>query len=180
MVPRQPPFPAILIDTRDDFESTEKRKAQPYTFIGYKTVTRALATGDYSLAGYEDRVTVERKTKEDAYKCVGKARKRFEECLGRLGRLQSPCIVIEASLDDFCVPPSYTKIGAAKAAGSYISWAQEYRIQVFWCPSREWAERVTLKWLMAWWRHHLRDTMTAPKSVLKPTTTAPPGTTSTG
>jgi hypothetical protein len=39
------------------------------------------------------------------------------------------------------------------AVGSYISWACLYRIPVFWCDSRDYAERVCLRYLMAYLKH---------------------------
>lgn len=139
-------LPRIVIDTREQL---------PYEFSGYQTVRKKLDTGDYSLTGYEDRVAVERKTKEDAYGCVGASRARFKECLGRLGALYSPCIVIECSIESFAVPPTHTKIHPSQALGSYISWSAHYRIPVFWCPNRDWAEKVTVKFLEAFYRHHV-------------------------
>ncbi|HEY1192336.1 MAG TPA: hypothetical protein VGE74_32230, partial [Gemmata sp.] len=65
-------FPGtILIDTREQ---------QPYTFAGFRadkrdgggplvvdTETVGLSSGDYSLAGYADRIAVERKSLNDLF-----------------------------------------------------------------------------------------------------------------
>ena len=178
MVRRPPPMPTILID------SNEKAHGYQYSFDGFQTQVANLQTGDYSLQGHEERVAVERKTKADWYGCLagrgGENRRRFRDCLGRLSLLDSACIVIECSLDDLALPPAYSTRTGRQSLGAYISWAQEFRIPILPCPSREWAEKAALRWLQAYWRHHLRDTMTAPRSAPKPTTTAPPGTTSTG
>lgn len=134
----------IVIDSREQL---------PYEFKGFSVGTAKLDAGDYSIAGHESKVACERKSKADAYGCVGSGRKRFEAALGRLSVVQSPCIVIEADLADFATPPPYTKINAAQAVGSYISWSQKYRIPVFFCGGRAAAERVVIRWLAAYLRH---------------------------
>lgn len=122
-------------------------------FPGFATKRHALETGDYSLEGHEARVSVERKSKEDAYGCVGASRRRFVECLQRLGNMHSGAIVIECGFDEFAVAPEYTRLHPAQAIGSFISWSQQYRIPIFWCPTREWAERTVVKWLASYLRH---------------------------
>jgi ERCC4-type nuclease len=137
-------IPAIVIDTREQLA---------YGFDGFFTERRKLDTGDYSLVGYENRVAVERKSKADAYGCVGAGRDRFERCLRRLGEIERPAVVIEADLADFAVPPPRTRITAAQAVGSYVSWSCTYRIPIFFCGTRAYSERVTLRWLMAFLKH---------------------------
>jgi ERCC4-type nuclease len=143
--------PAIIVDTRETL---------PYEFKGsrFQTKLRKLDTGDYSLEGHEDRVGVERKTKPDAYGVCGQSRVRFVSCLERLARMDRGVIVIESSLAEFAIPLPYEtkdgrKVTGAQAVGSFISWSCQYRIPVFWCGSREAAERVTIRWLAAYLKH---------------------------
>ena len=147
-----PPLPAIVID------SNEVAHGHNWTFTGFDTQVANLYTGDYSLQGHETQVTVERKTKADWYGCLagprGKGCRRFRDCLGRLALFESPCIVIEAGLDDLAIQPARSSRVAAHSIGAYISWSQEFRIQIIPAPSREWAERCALRWLQAYWRHH--------------------------
>lgn len=138
----------ILIDTREQ---------QPYEFKGYKTEIQGLAYGDYSLEGYTDYITIERKSKADAYGCVGGSRGRFTRCLDRLARIRAPAIVIECSLAEFSQPPPRTRISAKQAVGSFISWSCQYRIPVFWCENRAYAERVTLRFLLSYLKHVAGD-----------------------
>lgn len=134
-------LPTIIIDTREQL---------PYDFTGYQSRVATLGTGDYSLEGYEGQLAVERKSKEDAYSCVGANRKRFVECLERLSCLERSAVVIECDLPDFAIPPARTIINARQAVGSYVAWSCYYRIPVFWCGSREYAERVTVRFLAAY------------------------------
>lgn len=130
----------------------------PYEFQGYATESAGLKCGDYSLAGHEQSVAVERKSKEDAWGCVGGGRERFVRCLQRLASVESPAIIIEANLDDFVVPPPYTRLSSAQGVVAFLSWSQEFRIPVFFCPGRGYGERVTVQWLTAYWRHYSRRT----------------------
>lgn len=138
-------LPRIAIDTRENLR---------YMFDGYESFRTTLATGDYSLEGFEDRLAVERKNHSDAWGCLTDGRKRFERCLERLALLDRAAIVIEASMAEFVVPPPQIKrVNAATAMGSYISWSTKYRIPVFFAENRQWAERVVLRILAAYYKH---------------------------
>ena len=138
-------LPRIIIDTREQ---------APFPLIGYDTKVATLRTGDYSLEGFEDRIAVERKSKSDAYGVVGGGRKRFEACLERMAALERAAIVIERGIEDFDQnPPERTRIDSRMAIGSYISWSCKYRIPVFWCHNRAYAERITVRFLSAYIKH---------------------------
>ena len=135
----------IIVDTREQ---------TPWPLTGFDTRRGTLHAGDYSLEGYENSVAVERKSKEDAWGCVGAGRERFTRCLERLAGLDRACVVIEASLSEFQVRPRYVKrVTPATAVGSYISWSCQYRIPVFWCDNRQYAERVAVRFLGAYIKH---------------------------
>ena len=55
----------VIVDTRE---------TTPYLFQlhGVDIVRLSLAEGDYSAVGYEKLISIERKTKSDAYKSLGK------------------------------------------------------------------------------------------------------------
>jgi ERCC4-type nuclease len=138
-------LPRIAVDTREQTR---------YFFDGYESYRTTLATGDYSLEGFENRLAVERKNHADAWAMLTDSRKRFERCLERMAVLERAAIVIESSLADFCVPPPQVKrVNAATAVGSYLSWSCKYRIPIFWAESRQWGERVTLRFLAAYYKH---------------------------
>jgi len=62
----------IIVDTREQ---------SPYSFATItpppETIRATLKTGDYSLAGYENKITIERKSLIDAFGTFG------EGCMGR-------------------------------------------------------------------------------------------------
>lgn len=82
-----------------------------------------LVTGDYSVAGLEDVVAIERKSASDMLGCIGRDRERFDREIQRL--LGYPCraIVVEAGWQffergDF----GKSKITPAAAVGSLLGW----------------------------------------------------------
>lgn len=81
----------ILIDTREQ---------APYAFQEYDVApeTTALPVGDYSLPGFEDRVSIERKSLDDLVGCLmGDNRDRLERELARGRHYDFFAVVIEAS-----------------------------------------------------------------------------------
>lgn len=58
----------------------DSREQAPYDFATYDVDTEpgTLHTGDYSLAGFEDRVAIERKSLDDLIACLCVGRERFE------------------------------------------------------------------------------------------------------
>jgi hypothetical protein len=85
----------IIIDTREQapFEVTR--------FPNVETERGTLATGDYSLPGFEDCVAIERKSLDDLIACLqGSNRERFERELQRARHYNLFAVVVEASLDD--------------------------------------------------------------------------------
>src|SRR5258708_556746 len=138
-------LPDIAIDNREQLR---------YAFEGYTSYRTTLKTGDYSLRGFTDVLAVERKNKMDAWAMLTGERKRFERCLERLSQLDRAAIVIESSMAEFVIPPPQIKrVNAATAMGSYISWSTKWRIPVFFAENRQWAERVTIRVLAAYYKH---------------------------
>ena len=84
----------IIIDTREQ---------TPFDFGKFEceVVTDTLATGDYSLAGLEDRCAIERKSLDDLLGClIGEGRERFERELVCAAGLECFTVVVEVSMQD--------------------------------------------------------------------------------
>lgn len=132
----------------------DQREQRPLDFLGFATMTKRLPTGDYSMIGFEGRIAVERKSYSDAWGCVAGERARFERCMKRLGALDRAAVVIECSLSEFQVQPSYIqRVTPATAVGSYLSWMVQYRVPVVWCDNREFAARVVVRILASYYKH---------------------------
>ena len=139
-----PPY-VIAVDTREQ---------APFPLLGFASMRKTLKAGDYSIVGYEDKVAVERKSYQDAWGSMSGERARFEKCVKRLAELDRAAIVIECGLTQLTVQPSYIqRTNAASVVGGLISWSCQYRIPVFFSDTREQAERITLRFLAAYFKH---------------------------
>jgi len=132
----------IAIDTREQ---------QPYEFDGAEVVT--LPTGDYSIVGLEDRVTVERKTKTDAYGSLGQGRARFRREFERLTEFDYAVVVVEDTVPGFLHRPSHSKMNPRVAIGSLLAWSVRYRVPVFFAGDRAHGRALTRKLLVMYWKY---------------------------
>ncbi|MBD3335256.1 MAG: hypothetical protein GF355_07040 [Candidatus Eisenbacteria bacterium] len=121
----------------------DSREQRPYRLEPSKVA--ALPTGDYSIAGFEDRIAVERKTKADLYVCIGRERQRFERELERLAGFDFAAIVIECSLPDFLRPPAPSLVHPRAAIGSLLSWAVRHGVHAIFAGDRRHGAAVTKK-----------------------------------
>lgn len=134
--------------------SVDTREQTPLSFPGFATMRKTLPTGDYSMLGFESRIAIERKSKNDAWQCVADGRSRFERCMKRLAALEFAAVVIECSLSEFQVQPSQVqRVTAGTAVGSYLSWMVQYRVPVLWVDNREFAARTVVRLLSSFYKH---------------------------
>lgn len=132
----------------------DTREQNPFEFPGIETQRGTLQAGDYSLLGYEDQVTVERKSYEDAWQCSASESRRFEECVQRMAAMARALIVIEPSLKKYTKKPKHVeRVTAATAVGRYVSWMAKYRVPVVWCENRAYAARITVRFLASYLEH---------------------------
>src|SRR5689334_3715967 len=84
---------AVVVDTREQ---------EPYSFDPERVLAQrgALRAGDYSLAGFENRIAIERKSLDDFVSTVIRDRDRFLRELDRLRDLDAACVVVEGNLSD--------------------------------------------------------------------------------
>lgn len=132
----------IAIDTREQ---------QPYAFTG--AVVKTLPTGDYSIVGYESRVTIERKSKADAYGSLGHNRARFRREVERLAALDFAAIVIEDTMPGFLRRPEHSKMNPRAAICSLLAWSVRYRVPVYFAGDRDHARALTQKLLQMYWKY---------------------------
>jgi DNA excision repair protein ERCC-4 len=132
----------IVIDTRE---------GEPYSFDPRLAgaVRRALAAGDYSLAGLEDQVAVERKTLDDFVSTVIHRRRRFREELRKLSRYRAACVVVEADLLDVLGKRYRSEARPEAVVGSTLSILLDYGVPVAFCGNRQAACHFTQAFLLA-------------------------------
>jgi ERCC4-type nuclease len=85
----------VVIDTRE-----QEGHAWEFNTDHFSPISKKLNTGDYSILGYEDIITVERKTLGDAVSSLIHDWNRFRRCLYRMAGMDHAIVVIEASIED--------------------------------------------------------------------------------
>jgi len=140
---RSRPEITVVVDTREQ---------KPYWFP--RAEVKTLATGDYSILGFEDRISIERKTKSDAYSSLGQGRPRFEREIQRLAEFDYGAIVVETSLPGFLTAPAFSRMKPKSAVNSIISWSVKYGIHLFFAGDRRHGNALTLKLLEKYWLYH--------------------------
>ena len=133
----------------------DSREQCPFRFEGFNAVVTvgALEAGDYSLAGFERRVAIERKSLPDLVACLGVERERFARELARLRGYDCAAVVVEATADDLRAGHFRARLNPEAAWQSVLAFTQRYRIPFIFCDDRSDAERTAFDIL----RHYARD-----------------------
>jgi len=133
----------------------DTREQDGFSFVGFPcTVTPGtLATADYSLVGFTDRIGIERKSMQDLIHCLGPDRERFSRELQRLKAYDSSAVVIEQPQSVLRLGHYRSAMNAESAWQSVIALSMRFRVPFWFCDSRADAEAVTFNFL----RHYARD-----------------------
>ncbi len=128
----------IVVDSREQcpFPFTHERyevQVQPGT----------LSVGDYSLAGLEDKVAVERKSLPDLVACLGRERERFERELMRGAALDAFAVVCEGSWLELARGEYRSQLNPHAACQSVLAFTARYRVPFLFAGSRGAAEYMT-------------------------------------
>lgn len=125
----------ILIDTREKDE---------YTFGDIVTLRQKLDAGDYSIAGLEERVAIERKNLDDFVGTVIYQKERFHNELCALARMDFSAIIVEASLTDIFEHRYKSGVQPVSVIGAAVAIMVEYRVPVIFAGNRQLAAHVTM------------------------------------
>ena len=135
------PKPTLIIDSMEQ---------KPYTFKSFRKwfaaiERRKLAAGDYSIAGLEDRVAVERKSLPDLFGCCSPygSREAFVRACERLSRLDFAAIVIEGSITKVLRAAEYSSMHPNAVLGTIQALGVRWGIQPWFAPTRALAEEIT-------------------------------------
>lgn len=148
---------AVVVDTREPvetaygFEGIRADSRRGYRPLVVPTVRRKLDAGDYSIDGFEDAVSIDRKETSDFLSCVTHVRGRWERCLERLGRLDYGAVVIESELgaivEGLASGRFHSNVAPSSVVGSVIAWSQRFGVAFWFLPGRSAAERMTFRLL---------------------------------
>ena len=148
----------IIVDRREQlpFSFTRDR------YTGVIVEPGTLTTGDYSLHGLTDRVTVERKALDDLVQCLGHDRQRFEAELQRMNALDAACVVIEASWHDLLTKKYKSRLEPHSACMSVLAFSCRYRVPFMFAGNRGGAEYACWGFL----RHYLEHARKRLKAIV--------------
>lgn len=135
----------IVIDTREQL---------PWTFNPGQVVVRraALPAGDYSLAGLEGRVALERKSRGDFVNTVIHDWIRFRKELNRLSGYDVAAVVVEADIGEIYRHEYESKALPASVLGRANGIFLDHGIPVLWWGDRKTAADMAHRFLLLTWR----------------------------
>lgn len=128
----------IVIDTREQ---------KPLLFP-IETVTKTLKTGDYSIEGHENEITIERKTPAELYLTCGAGRARFEKELERMRPFVFRAIVIEGTPTDVSSAGKRSRVTFQTIMLTLLSWQLKYDVHVIFAGNRKMATKITAQLLL--------------------------------
>ena len=129
----------------------DSREQLPYEFETPSEVG-TIPIGDYSICGLEDYISIERKELNDLIGCLTTGRERFQRELHKGKALDYFCLVIEGSLKDIVEHKYRSEMLPKAAIQSLLAFSIRYRLPIFFCENREYAERITESLLQKYYR----------------------------
>ncbi len=132
----------------------DSREQAPYDFRGYdvEVETATLSVGDYSLPGFADRVSIERKSIDDLISCLTQGRDRFERELAKGRAYDFFAVVVEASLADVYQGKYVSNMAPQSALQSLVAFQVRYRVPFVWAGNRAGGEYMTHSFLSKYLR----------------------------
>jgi DNA excision repair protein ERCC-4 len=135
------PKPTLIIDSMEQKAYTFKRFRKWFAEIE----RRKLPVGDYSIAGLEDRIAVERKSLQDLFNCCSPfgPREAFVRACERLSKLDFAALVIEGSITKILRSNEFSGMHPNAVFGTIQALAVRWGIQPWFAPTRALAEEIT-------------------------------------
>ena len=142
------PF-TVIVDTREqqpyrfaDLKADHRHKFAP---LVVPTVRQCLKVGDYSIEGMEDRVIVERKSKEDLWGSVAR-RSNFEGRLEKMAAFDYAAVVVECEISELLTdPPRFATLTSKNLNRTILAWRQRYPVDWWFVPGRPYGEAYTFR-----------------------------------
>ena len=137
----------------------DSREQNGYNFVTHDEImldTGTLTTGDYTLAGFADRVAIERKELSDLLGCLTYNRERFTRELERLRGYESAAVVVESPISAIQSGFYRSKITPAQAMQSIVSIMANYRMPFYFAACRVDAEKFVVDFFRHYHRHNLQ------------------------
>lgn len=160
IVPTPCPF-TVIVDTREQapysFTNMVANADEDHHPILVPTKFEGLPTGDYSIAGFESLLCIERKELSDLYHTLGQGRDRFQREHERMAEMVARggycSVVIEADWETILNnPPPRARVNPKVIFRTALSWQVKYGVQWQTCGGRRLAEIMTFRLLENFWK----------------------------
>ena len=133
-----PPGFTLIIDTREQLPLFDSRPK------GLNIIHKSLKDGDYSILGFEDKFTIERKMPSDFYTYLGQDRKKTISKMKRFKEFSYVALVIEDSEDDIYFGNQFTSLTPDQIRAALVSFRIRYGVHVYFNNDRRMIERFVL------------------------------------
>lgn len=143
----------------------DSRERRPFDLDPLRAVRGTLSTGDYSVAGLEAVISIERKSLADLVQCCGVERERFERELMRLHAYPVRAVLVEASWADLKAGGWRSKITPQSVTSSVLGWCAQ-GVPILLCGDRDEAAACCSKMLFIAARRRWRETLAFGQQVL--------------
>jgi len=139
---------------------TDSRENTPFTFEGedVENERRGLDVGDYTLAGFENRIVIERKTLNDYLSSITHTRKAFERELRQLRAFDVPILMIETTWPELSLGMyGAREVHPSAALSSLMAFSMYYRVIPILCGDHPTGSELTERILRLYARMIERD-----------------------
>ena len=138
----------VIVDTREQI---------PFSFIGFPVTTKpgTLHTGDYSIAGFENVLCIERKSLGDLAGCMTNGRERFERELERMRSMQCAAVIVEEPFMHINQGNYRSNLNIKSFEQSVLSLMFRYKVPFLFAHNRRHAEEITFNCM----RHFYNKTL---------------------
>jgi len=133
----------MIMDTREQIALFE-----PQNWI----IDKGLKTGDFSILGFEDAITIERKSLPDLFGTLGKGRERFEKEIVRMKKMNWYGMMIEGSEDDTMREQEWSTMVVNQIYHALSSY-QIQGLHIYYAGSKGRARDWVLSRLTRWYEH---------------------------
>ena len=140
-------LPVVVVDTREQ---------SPLPFANCPTAGGTLATGDYSVQGFEDEFTVERKSLDDLAGSCTHDRQRFEKELVRMRGYPFRRLLVVGTVEDVEAHRYRSRAEPKAILASVTAFEIRYGLPVAFCPTPGAAALQIERWALYFLRERLK------------------------
>jgi len=122
----------------------DSREKQPLEGFRRETYVEKLDIGDYAISGFEKRIAVERKGRQEIFTCCGTDIKRFRKQLKNMQQLEYPYLLVEATIDQLLAGSRHSEMPGSAVVRKLVELQIQYGFYLALVDSRDAAKYVEL------------------------------------